>query len=303
MTDGAGQEGGGRTAPRRLLTRADVRDLLDRHGLAPRKAHGQNFLVDPNSVRKIVRDAEVGRGDLVCEVGPGLGSLTLGLREAGAYVLAVEIDAGFVRALDEVLDGDPGVLVLHDDALRQHWEDTIALGRERWPDAGPAVLAANLPYNVATPLVIEALSAGVFSRLHVMVQREVGERWTAVPGDPAYSAVSVKIAALADARIASVVGRGVFEPEPRVGSVTVALVPHPPLELATRHALFALVEAGFRQRRKRLRNALAGVVGAADDPAAAVEEALVAAGLDRGARAEELDLAAWQRLADRMPRA
>jgi 16S rRNA (adenine1518-N6/adenine1519-N6)-dimethyltransferase len=277
---------------RPLLRPADVRRLLAEHGLAPTKRFGQNFVVDANTVRKVVRDAGVEPGDLVCEVGPGLGSLTLALREAGARVVAIEVDAGMVRALAEVLGDDEEARIVHADALDVDWDEL--LGGE------PAALVANLPYNVATPIVMRCLAAGRFTRLLVMVQREVGRRWAAQVGDPLYAAVSVKIAALADARVAGTVKRGAFYPVPNVESVTVRLDPVPWSHPVAREPLFALVEGGFAQRRKRLRNALSagGAVGGGPVASAAeVERALVAAGLDAGARAEELDLAGWVGLA------
>lgn len=275
---------GDREAPR-LLTARDVRRLLDAHGLAPRKARGQNFVVDPNTVRKVVRDAGVGDGDLVCEIGPGLGSLTLALRAAGARVVALEIDAGLLRALREVAGDDPGVRLVQGDAMTC---DLAAL-----VDQGPAALVANLPYNIATPVVLRALEAGAFDRLLVMVQREVGHRWAAAVGDPQYGAVSVKMAALADVGVAGRVSRAAFYPAPNVDSVTVRLVPRAWSLPVERHVLFPLVEAGFSQRRKRLRNALSS----RHDPPA-VEVALRRAGLGAGARAEELDLPEWVRLAE-----
>ena len=271
-----------------MLTPGDVRALLASHGLAPHKSFGQNFVVDANTVRKVVRDAGVQAGDIVVEVGPGLGSLTLALREAGAEVTAVEIDAGLVRALTEVLGDDEGVRIVHADALDVDYATLVDPA-----DAGTALLVANLPYNVATPILMTALHSGMFSRLLVMVQREVGERWIARVGDPLYGAVSVKIAALADATIAGRVSRNVFYPVPNVDSVTVRLERRPVPAAADVDALFRLIDAGFAQRRKRLRNTLAGL---GHDPAA-VEAALAAIGRSQGARAEELDLAAWVALA------
>ena len=267
-----------------MLGPAEVRDLLATHGIAPHKAFGQNFVIDANTVRKVVRDAGVEAGDRVVEIGPGLGSLTLALREAGASIVAIEIDAGMVRALTAVVGEDPEVQIVHADAMDV---DMTAL-----LDGRPARLVANLPYNAATPLLMHALRSRAFTSMLLMVQREAGERWTAAVGDPLYSGVSVKVAALARARIAARVSRRAFYPVPNVDSVTVAVEP-----LADWPAdvewLFTLVDAGFRQRRKRLRNSLsqAGVA------APAVEDALVATGLDAGARAEELDVAQWQRLA------
>lgn len=271
-----------------LLGPREVRALLDAHGLAPRKRAGQNFVVDPNTVRKTVRDAGVGAGDLVVEIGPGVGSLTLALRAVGARVVAVEVDAGLVRVLGDVVGDDDDVRIVHADALRVDLAELVR-------DAGgpPARVVANLPYSVATPLLLAVLDAGVFTAVHVMVQKEVGQRWAAAVGDPLYAAVSVKVAALADVRVVATVPRSAFWPVPNVDSVTVAAVPRPWMLPVARDTLFPLVEAGFSQRRKRLRNALAGPAR----PPAAVEAALAAAGLPTGARAEELDLAAWAALA------
>ncbi|MPZ72294.1 MAG: 16S rRNA (adenine(1518)-N(6)/adenine(1519)-N(6))-dimethyltransferase RsmA [Nitriliruptorales bacterium] len=264
-----------------MLTTRQVRALLLMHGLAPNKSLGQNFVVDANTVRKIVRDAAVDRGDVVVEVGPGLGSLTVALRAAGAEVVAVEIDAGLVRALADVVAGDDGVTVIHADALDV---DYGALLRGR-----SALMVANLPYNAATPILMGALHSGAFTRLLLMVQREVGERWTAAVGHPSYGAVSVKVAALAWAEIAAPVSRNAFHPVPNVDSVTVRLVPRAEPAIDDVGGLFRLVEAGFAQRRKRLRNAL----GAAGHHPAAVEAALQSVGRSAGARAEELDLDSW----------
>lgn len=273
----------------RLLTAGDVRRLLAAHGLAPRKAHGQNFVVDPNTVRKVVRDAGVVAGERVCEIGPGLGSLTLALRAAGAPVVAVEVDAGLVRALADVVGDDPGVTVVHADALVVDFRTLLG---------EPVALVANLPYRTATAILLHCLEARAFTRLLVMVQREVGERWVAGAGDAAYGATSVRVAALAEARVAGRVSRQAFYPVPGVDSVTVRLVPRPWVPATDRHAVMALVRRGFAQRRKRLRNALA----APGRPPATVEQALAAAGLPAGARAEELDLDTWVRLAERLER-
>jgi len=273
-----------------LLTPADVRRLLAAHGVAPRKARGQNFVIDPNTVRKVVRDAGVQPGDMVCEVGPGLGSLTLALREAEAYVVAVEIDEGLARALHDVIGQDASVQVVMADALRVDLGALTQQAAAGWGVAdAPRLLVANLPYNVATGIVIEALATDVFDRVLVMVQKEVGQRWAASVGQAPYGAVSVKIAAQADVRIAAPVSRTAFYPVPNVDSVTVLLTPRPWTWDVDRAELFRLVEAGFAQRRKRLRNSLSR----ATLTPAEVEAALSRAGLDPGARAEELGVSEW----------
>ncbi|HZD37069.1 MAG TPA: 16S rRNA (adenine(1518)-N(6)/adenine(1519)-N(6))-dimethyltransferase RsmA, partial [Actinomycetes bacterium] len=247
----------------------------------------QNYLVDPNTARKIVRLAEVEPGETVLEIGPGLGSLTLALRQAGARVVAVEADDRLLPALAEAIGDDPGVRVVAGDALR------LELTRLA-PDAHK--LVANLPYNLAATLVLEVLTAHpTYQRLTVMVQREVGERLAASPGSGAYGATSVKVAALAEARLLAPVGRKVFLPEPHVDSVLVALRrrPHPATEGLPWPVLDRVIEAAFSQRRKTLRNSLR-TLGLDQHEVEALGRA---ARLDLGLRAERLDVAAFAALA------
>jgi 16S rRNA (adenine1518-N6/adenine1519-N6)-dimethyltransferase len=249
---------------------------MARHGLAMRRRDGQNLLVDPNTVRRILAAAALRPDDVVLEVGPGLGSLTLGLAPAVARVVAVELDAGFVAALGDVLADLGNVTVHHADALAV---DLAAL-----VGGGPARLVSNLPYGVATGIAVTALASGAFTDLLVMVQREVGERWAAAPATPAYGAVSVRLQVLADVRVAFTVPRTVFLPVPNVDSVMVALRRRDEAPDAVRYArLSRLVELGFAGRRKTLRNAL----GAGLDPAV-VAAGLAAVGVDPGERAERL---------------
>lgn len=271
---------------RSLLGGGDVRRLLDAHGLHPTKRRGQNFVVDPNTVRRIVRDAGVHAGDVVVEVGPGLGSLTLALLEAGARVHAIELDHGLARALADVT-GTPR------DDLTITVADALDVDYAALTAGQPAVMVANLPYNVATPILLTALRQAALSGYHLMVQREVGERWVARPGDPAHGAVSVKIALLATARIAGTVSRQAFWPVPNVDSVTVDLRPHADVDLPVVERTIRVIDAGFAQRRKLLRNALAGD----DRRPADVDDLLTAAGLPLTARAEELAVDDWVRLA------
>lgn len=266
-----------------LPGREDVKRLLADHGLAANRRRGQNFVVDANTVRAMVKGAGVRAGEPVVEIGPGLGALTAALIDAGARVTAVEIDAGFVRLLRERLAGTE-VEVVHADALTVDWDALVA---------EPAALVANLPYHIATPLVLRALASGRCSRAHVMVQREVGERWAATPADPLYAAVSVKMRSLAEVSVRQRVSRRVFFPVPNVDSVVVRLEPRPWDARIPRPRVIALVEAGFATRRKQLANTLA----TADRPAARVRAALAAIGLPETARPEELSLAAWIELA------
>ena len=265
------------------LTRREVSGLLSRNGIRPSRALGQNFVVDPNTVRRIARLAGVGRGDRVVEIGAGLGSLTLALAETGAEVLAVELDRYLAPVLRSVVE-PRGVRVVEGDALRMDWAHVLGGG-----EAGPWVLVANLPYNVATPLVLTLLEkAPMIARMLVMVQREAGERLAACPGDATYGAVSVKVAYRARAVVAGRVPATVFVPQPNVESVLVSVerLAAPAVTVDAKR-LFALVEAGFAHRRKMLRGALAGVVD---------ETAFAAAGVRPEARAEELDIIAWGRL-------
>ena len=265
------------------LSGADVRRLLDQHGLAPSRARGQNFVVDPNTVRRIARLAEVGPGHRVVEIGAGLGSLTLALAETGASVTAIEVDGRLVPVLRSVVE-PVGVTVVEGDALRLDW--AALLGDGSW------VLVANLPYNVATPLVADLLDGvPAIRRMLVMGQREVGERLAAGAGDEAYGAVSVKVAYWATARVVGRVPPTVFHPVPNVESALVRIDRRPAPAVGAdvdREWLFRLVRAGFGQRRKMLRRSLAALVPA---------EAFVAAGIRPAARAEELAVGDWGRLA------
>jgi len=269
-----------------LLTPSSAREILDRHGLAMRKRDGQNLLIDPNTVRRIVAAAHLDTDDVVLEVGPGIGSLTLALAGAVGRVVAVEIDAGFVTALADVLDGLDHVEVVHADALAV---DLAAL-----VGGGPARLVANLPYNVATPIVIEALASGAFVDAFVMVQREVGERWAATPGASAYAGVSAKLGMIADVSVELHIPRAVFLPVPNVDSVMVRLERRADAPSPDGFARIAtVIDAAFSQRRKTLRNTLRAL-----GPAATIAAAAEAAGIDLSARAEELAPEAFVRLAD-----
>jgi 16S rRNA (adenine1518-N6/adenine1519-N6)-dimethyltransferase len=279
------------------LSRPEVQRLLADHGLRPSRALGQNFVVDPNTVRRIVRLAGVTDGAAVVEVGAGLGSLTLALAEAGAQVVAVEIDRGLVPILREVV-ADRSVTVVEADALQLDWDELLgpvdrAGLRDPAGGAGRWSLVSNLPYNVATPLVVQVLEqAPQVGSLLVMVQREVGERLAAGVGDPAYGAVSVRVAYWATASVVGRVPATVFLPKPKVESVLVRLVrrPVPAVDPAVvgYDRLRAVVRAGFAHRRKMLRSSTLGVVD---------REAFLRAGVDSSQRAEELDVAAWGRLA------
>jgi len=279
-------------SPVRLLSPADVRELADRLGVRPSKRLGQNFVVEQGTVRRIAALAAPAPDDVVLEVGPGLGSLTLALLEAGAgRIVAVEIDQALAGDLPRTLaDRAPAladrVTVISADALR--------VGERDLP-AAPSMLVANLPYNVAVPVVLHLLAAvPSLARGLVMVQAEVADRMCAAPGSRVYGAPSVKLAWYATARSAGTVPRTVFWPVPNVDSRLVAFTrTDPPATSATREAVFALVDAAFGQRRKTLRAALAGWAGSAPE----AERLLRAAGIDPGARGEALSVAQFARLA------
>jgi 16S rRNA (adenine1518-N6/adenine1519-N6)-dimethyltransferase len=268
----------------------DIGDLLARHGLEPSRALGQNFVTDPNTIDKIVRVAGVEPGDRVVEVGPGLGSLTLGLLDAGASVLAVEIDRYLTGPLGEVIgragpDAGAHTEVLVADAMTIDWVATLGSRHD-----GDWSMVANLPYNVAAPMVLRVLDeAPMVRRIVVLVQREVGERLVAAAGSGTYGIPSVKVAYWATGSVVAKVPAAVFHPVPRVDSVVVRIERRAaPATDADPEVLFALVRRAFGQRRKMLRRSLAGVV---DDATFA------AAGVDPSTRPERLDVAAWGRLA------
>jgi 16S rRNA (adenine1518-N6/adenine1519-N6)-dimethyltransferase len=272
--------------PVAALTASRIRALLAEHDVAPSRALGQHFLVDPNTAARIVRLSGVRPGDRVLEIGPGAGSLTVALVEAGARVTALELDRHVLPILREVV-GD-SVEIVAGDALTADL-DTIAR-----MDQGPWRLVANLPYNVATPIVMRVLDdAPQVTELLVMVQREVGARLAAGPGGKEYGAVSVKVAYHAHAEVVGVVKPTVFLPPPKVDSALVRIVRHraPPVDVPDPVALFAIVRAGFAHRRKMLRRALQPML--AERTAAVLE----AAAVDPSARAEAIDLEAWARIA------
>jgi 16S rRNA (adenine1518-N6/adenine1519-N6)-dimethyltransferase len=278
----------------RLLGASDVRAVAAELGLRPTKKLGQNFVHDANTVRRIVRLAQVEPGEVVLEVGPGLGSLTLALLDAAGpdgAVVAVEVDPVLAARLPvTAADRAPG-RVLHTvtaDALRVRAADL---------PSSPGSLVANLPYNVAVPVVLHLLAElpGLRRGL-VMVQSEVADRLAARPGEPAYGGPSAKLAWYADARRAGPVPRGVFWPVPGVDSALVAFTRHPDGAVGddeARRATFAVVDAAFAQRRKSLRGALAGWAGS---PAEA-ERRLRAAGIDPTTRAERLGIGEFAALA------
>lgn len=277
------------------LSAAEVRELAERLGVRPTKKLGQNFVIDPNTVRRIVALAAPGQTDTVLEVGPGLGSLTLGLLDAARAVIAVEIDPVLAAAL-------PSTVAARSPQAAQRLTvlaaDALALGAADLPSA-PTALVANLPYNVSVPVVLHVLEHfGSIESGLVMVQREVGERLAAAPGSRVYGIPSAKLAWYCRARTAGAVSRNVFWPVPNVDSVLVSLHRRPPpASSAGREAVFAVIDAAFSQRRKMLRSALAGWAGS---PGRA-EEIIRRAGVDPTLRGEMLGLDGFVAIADAAP--
>lgn len=268
----------------KLLTSSDIRELCAQLNIRPTKTLGQNFVNDPGTVRKIVRNAGVQAGEQVLEIGPGLGSLTLALLEAGAQVSAVEIDPPLAQALPTTAQArfpEAKLQVFTADAL------TIT-GPESIDGATPTRLVANLPYNVAVPIVLTVLEKlPSIQTVLVMVQAEVADRLAATPGNKIYGVPSAKVAWYASARRTLTIGRNVFYPVPNVDSALVKIERRPqPDTAATREQVFAVIDAAFAQRRKTLRQALAGLAGSAG----AAQEALERAGVSPTARGETLDI-------------
>jgi 16S rRNA (adenine1518-N6/adenine1519-N6)-dimethyltransferase len=274
-----------------LLGPAEVRALAVELGLRPTKTLGQNFVHDANTVRRIVKAAQLSPEDVVCEVGPGLGSLTLGLLDAAAHVVAIEIDPRLAERLpltvaERAPELSERLTVLTADALR------VA----ELADPQPTALVANLPYNVAVPVVLHLLELLPTLRHGlVMVQAEVADRLTAPPGNKVYGIPTVKAAWYARTRRAGSVPRSVFWPVPNVDSALVGFTRHdPPMTTASRREVFAVIDAAFAQRRKALRGALTGWAGS---PMLA-EQALRAAGIDPTVRGETLTVAEFARIAE-----
>ena len=279
----------------RFLGPAEVRLLAERLGLRPTKQRGQNFVIDPNTVRRIVRASGVGPDDVVLEVGPGLGSLTLALLETGARVVAVEVDPVLAAALPDTI-----AAYAPDQADRFEVVEADALRVSDIPGPPPTALVANLPYNVSVPVLLHLMML-LPSLRHglVMVQAEVADRLAAPPGSRTYGVPSVKAAWFADVRRAGSVGRTVFWPAPNVDSGLVAWTHRDPPDVsASREDVFRVVDAAFAQRRKTLRSTLKRLAGSAE----AAEAALAHAGVDPMARGESIGVEQFARIAEGLTR-
>lgn len=273
-----------------LLGPAQIRELAGRLGVRPTKNWGQNFVIDHNTVRKIVRQAGVGADDVVVEVGPGLGSLTLALLHTVERVVAIEIDPVLAGQLPHTV---AELAPEHTDRLTVLQQDALTV--TELPDPQPTALVANLPYNVAVPVVLHLLEVlPTLEQVLVMVQLEVADRLAAPPGSRVYGVPSVKAAWYAEVSPAGKIGRNVFWPAPNVDSGLVRMVRRdPPATTASRREVFAVIDAAFAQRRKTLRAALSGWAGS---PAAA-ERVLRAAGVDPSARGERLTIESFAAIA------
>lgn len=273
----------------RLLGASDVRRLAEACGIRPTKQRGQNFVIDGNTVRRIVRTSGVGPEDIVLEVGPGLGSLTLGLLEVAHRVVAIEIDEILAGALPATIaEFAPDQVDQFEVVLADAMRITAV------PGPAPTALVANLPYNVSVPVLLHlfellpTINTGL-----VMVQSEVAHRLAAPPGSRTYGVPSVKAAWYADVKLAGKIGRNVFWPMPNVDSALVAWTRRePPSDAVPREKVFAVIDAAFAQRRKTLRSTLTGIAGSA----AAAEKALVAAGVSPQARGEAISVEDFTRI-------
>jgi 16S rRNA (adenine1518-N6/adenine1519-N6)-dimethyltransferase len=266
-----------------LLGARRVRALLDDHGVSPSKSLGQNFVIDPNTIRKVVSVSEVTPADRVLEIGAGVGSLTMGLARAAAGVVAVEIDPALVSALHRSTAGLANVEIIRGDAL------TFPLH-----DLAVTALVANLPYNIATQAVLRVLAeAPGVERLTVMTQLEVAERLSAAPGSRTYGIPSVLVTYFGSARIAARISRQAFYPVPNVDSAVVVVERRPSPPQISPERFSTVVRAAFAQRRKTLRRSLSVVAGSAERATTAIE----GAGVDPGARAEDIDMDGFVRIA------
>lgn len=274
----------------KILTASAARDLARRHAIRPSRALGQNFVIDPNTIRRVVRLAGVIPQDRVVEVGAGLGTLTLGLAEIAERVVAIEVDRRILPALTEVVGGLANVEIVVGDALRLDYRSILGGTAHRF--------ISNLPYNIATPLLTQLLEeVPVIEDFVAMVQREVGERLVASPGSRTYGAVSVLVAFHCEAMMLGRVPATVFWPAPEVESVLVRLVRRPPPVGISSVHLMRVVRAAFSQRRKTVRNALASALGLAS---ADIELSLAAAGVPAAARAESLGIEEFARIAQEL---
>ena len=267
------------------LTRTEVKNLLLKYEIHPKKSLGQNFVVEPNTIRQIIKLADLDPADFVIEVGSGLGSLTLALLESCEHVTAVEVDDVLVKILKETTGDQTGnkLRIIHADVMTLDLKQVLEERSNHWN------LVANLPYNIAVPMICDFLEkAPLISKMTVMVQREVAERMIAKVGDKAYGLPSVKIEYFAEAKIIADIPPTVFIPKPRVESSIVRIVRRDnPIISEDYEILFSLIKSAFRHRRKMLRSSLKGILSTDD---------FTATEIDPTKRAENLTLKEWELL-------
>jgi len=267
------------------LTRTEALSLLQKFEIRPKKSLGQNFVVEPNTIRQIVELAGVEPDDYVLEIGPGLGSLTLALLETCRHVTAIEIDDILIEILEEVAGNQPAekFRLIHADAMKLDLKQLLGEKSSHW------TLVANLPYNIAVPLICDLLEhVPLITKMIVMVQREVAERMVAEVGEKDYGLPSVKIAYFAEAKIVANIPPTVFLPKPRVESSIVKIERHEtPKVSANAEILFTLIQTAFRHRRKMLRNCLKESLALED---------FEMTGIDPTKRAENISLQEWELL-------
>jgi len=265
------------------LTRTEVKNLLLKYEIHPKKSLGQNFVVEPNTIRQIIKLAGLGPEDFVLEVGSGLGSLTLALLESCEHVTAIEIDDVLVNVLKETTKEQTGnkLRIVHADVMELDLQQILEEKNSQWH------LVANLPYNIAVPMICDFLeNASAISKMTVMVQREVAERMVAKVGEKAYGLPSVKIEYFAEAKIIADIPPTVFMPKPRVESSIVQIVRHEtPIISENYEVLFNLIKSAFRHRRKMLRSSLKGILSTED---------FDLTGIDPTNRAENITLKEWE---------
>ncbi len=285
---------------KRIATPSVTRGLMQDYHVAAKKSLGQNFIIEPQIITRIVETAACDKHDLVLEIGPGLGSLTQALAESAGQVVAVEIDQTLLPPLQSQFADTPNVALIHADALQADIAGLLAPYADR-PGLRPGfMVVANLPYYITTPLILRILADNApWRRLVFMVQKELAARLQAAPGGKDYGALSLAVQYRAQAKLAFTVPAAVFLPRPKVDSAVVVLdrSAAPPVQVQDEAALFAVIRAGFNQRRKTLINALGNVLSLDKSLVAA---ALEQAGIDGGRRAETLNLAEFAALADAM---
>ena len=278
-----------------IATYQGTKEILERYGLLAKKNFGQNFLIDPHVLQKIIIASDIGPNDTVIEVGPGIGGLTEALAREAGQVIAIEIDRSLLPVLADTLGAYANITVIHGDILKLDLRQVI-----KEQARGPVKLAANLPYYITTPIIMNVLEQRLpIESLTVMVQKEVGDRMQAGPGTKDYGALSLAVRYYADCYLAANVPRNCFMPRPNVDSAVIRLtvLPEPRVKVSDEALLFTLIKAGFFQRRKTLINCLSHYPQLQMERAVAAA-LLEAAGLPQDVRGEKLTLEDYANLTE-----